>query len=130
MVSSSVYKLLIVIFCAFVLGFVFLFWRTQVRQDAITQTMNEAIQVATSIATDDSTRVTEDTTINEADFEAKFEEEFIEESNYEVDNPQFKYEYLYDDYGKVMAVKVKMTCDGLTEQVYEVSYIADVEGSS
>lgn len=129
MVSGSIYKILIVIFFAFVLGFVFLFWRTQIRQDSVTQTMNEAIQVATSIATDNSTRVTEDTTISEEDFESKFEEEFIEQSNYEVENPQFKYEYLYDDDGKIKSVKVKMTCDGLTDQVYEVCYIADVKES-
>lgn len=129
MVSGSIYKILIVIFFAFVLVFVFLFWRTQIRQDSITQTMNEAIQVATSIATDNSTRVTEDTTISEEDFESKFEEEFIEQSNYEVENPQFKYEYLYDDDEKIKSVKVKMTCDGLTDQVYEVCYIADVKES-
>lgn len=129
MISASIYKILIVVFCAFVLGFVFLFWQTQVRQDSITQTMNEAMQVATSIATDNSTRVTEDTTINEEKFEAKFEETFIEESNYEVENPQFKYEYLYDD-GKVKAVKAKMTCDGLTDQVYQSSYVVDMEVES
>lgn len=128
MISSSIYKIVIVIFCVFVLGFVFLFWKEQIRQESITQTMNESIQVAASYAMDHSTRVTEDTTLSEERFEQKFEETFVEESNYEVENPQFKFEYLYDDSGNIKSVKVKMTCDGRTDQVYEVSYIADVKG--
>lgn len=127
LVSGTIYKILIVIVTAFVLAFVFFYWRINVRQDSITQTMNESIQVATMIATDNSTRVTEDTTISEEKFEAKFEETFIETSNYEVENPQFKYEYLYGSDGKVKAVKAKMTCDGLTDEVYEVCYIADMK---
>lgn len=128
MVSSSIYKIVIAVFCAFVLGFVFLFWREQIRQESIMQTMNESIQIATNTALDQSTRVTEDTTISEEKFEQKFEDTFVAESNYEVENPQFKFEYLYDDNNKVKSVKVKMTCDGLTNQVYEVCYVADVKG--
>lgn len=95
------------------------------RHNSLILSITETAKIAGFQSLDNSVRAETGTVeITSENFEMSFEKKFRDTVNVKLENPRYSYDYLREEDGTIMAIKVVVT--DKTDTQYQATYISDI----